>query len=73
MAADSQSELTQAEAARILPDRSRDTPAQERERAECERIARVHAIRGKYAHVPTSSDVFVQKKREEIAREDRRS
>lgn len=46
MAADSQSEPIQAEA------------------------APVRAIRGKYAHVLTSSDAFARKKREEIARKD---
>lgn len=33
----------------------------------------VRAVRGKYAHLPTSSDAFAARKAEEIALEDRRS
>lgn len=38
-----------------------------------ERIARARGVRGKYAYVATSSDAFLRAKRQEIAREDRRS
>jgi len=68
-AADPQSETTQTEAARTL----RNAPTQDQERAVRERIARVHAIRGKYTHIPTSSDAFARKKQEEIVWEGRRS
>ncbi len=40
-----------------------DTPLAESRRAL------VRVIRGKYAHVPTSSDAFARKKQEEIARD----
>lgn len=43
-----------------------DTPLAE------SRYARVGAVRGKYAHVPTSSDTFARRKQEEIAREERK-
>ena len=36
-----------------------------------QRIELIRAIRGKYAHLPTSSDAFAARKREEIALEDR--
>lgn len=36
------------------------------------RYARVHAVRGKYAHVSASSDAFARKKQEEIEREARK-
>lgn len=48
----------------------RDAASHIQELTKAERIARV---RGKYAHVPASSERFIQSKREEIAREDRRS
>lgn len=38
-----------------------------------ERIALSRRIRGKYAHLSTSSDDFIARKSEEIALEDRRS
>ncbi len=44
-----------------------DTPLTE------SRYARVRAVRGKYAHVPTSSDAFARKKQEEIEQEARKS
>lgn len=40
-----------------------DTPLTE------SRYARACAVRGKYAHVPMSSDAFARKKQEEIAQE----
>ncbi|HJQ33547.1 MAG TPA: hypothetical protein VJ866_15285 [Pyrinomonadaceae bacterium] len=36
------------------------------------RTAELRRIRGKYAHVPTSSDDFAREKQEEIELEDRR-
>lgn len=39
--------------------------------AEAERIALAHAVCGKYAFVPTSSEEFAANKAEEIALEDR--
>jgi len=73
MAAHSQFEPIRAEVAHALSDRVRDTLVQDWEQAERDRVARVRAVRGKYAHIPTSSDAFTRKKQEEIAREDRRS
>jgi excisionase family DNA binding protein len=35
-----------------------------------ERAARVRSVRGKYAHLPTSSDDFIRRKQEEIEREE---
>ncbi len=46
-----------------------DQEAQSTEQAERNRIA--HSIRGKYAHVLTSSDEFAARKAEEIELEDR--
>ena len=37
-----------------------------------ERATRVAALRGKYAHVPTSADEFCRRKQDEIDVEDRR-
>jgi hypothetical protein len=73
MAANSRPEPNEGDAARTLTDHLRDVALVAQEIAKRERIARVRAVRGKYAHVPTSSDAFIQAKQEEIAREDRRS
>ncbi len=72
MAANSRPDPTEREAAHVLTDHLRDVALTTQEIAK-DRIARVRAIRGKYAHVPTSSDAFAKSKQEEIAREDRRS
>ena len=39
---------------------------------QARRAALIRSIRGKYAHLPTSSDDFAARKAEEIALEDRR-
>lgn len=72
MAANSRPEPTERETARALSDHMRDVALIAQELAN-DRIARVRAVQGKYAHVPTSSDTFARSKQEEIAREDRRS
>lgn len=64
-----------------ISERLRDVPPEERvlsaeERRQLfnrlERIALSRRIRGKYAHLPTSSNDFAARKIEEIALEDRR-
>ncbi len=45
-----------------------DTTMRERE----ERAARLRALKGKYAHIPTSTEVYFQEKQAEIEREDAR-
>lgn len=42
----------------------------EREKRSSERAALARSIRGKYAHIPTSSEDFIAQKREETRRED---
>jgi len=50
-----------------------DEQQQLRELLEREaRTAELRRIRGKYAHIPTSSDEFARQKQEEIELEDRR-
>lgn len=44
----------------------------EREKRSSERTALARSIRGKYAHVRTSSEDFIAQKREETRREDSR-
>ena len=72
MAANSRPDPIERETAHALTDHLRDVARVAQEIAN-DRIARVRAVRGKYAHVPTSSDAFARSKQEEIAREDRRS
>lgn len=73
MIADAQPEPHEAAATRPRTGLPRDAAPLIQELTKAERIARVRAVRGKYAHVPTSSERFIQSKQEEIAREDRRS
>ena len=42
----------------------------EREKRISDRAALARSIRGKYAHIPTSSEDFIAQKREETRRED---
>lgn len=72
MAANSRPDPIERDAAHALTDHLRDVARVAEERAN-DRFARVRAIRGKYAHVPTSSDAFARSKQDEIVREDRRS
>jgi hypothetical protein len=44
----------------------------EREKRSSERAALARSVRGKYAHVRTSSEDFIAQKREETRREDSR-
>ena len=72
MAINPRPEPIERKAANALSDHSRDVALAAQDLAN-DRIARVHAVRGKYVHVPTSSEAFAREKEEEIAREDRRS
>jgi hypothetical protein len=48
------------------------TPSPVPRDVQAERAALITSVRGKYAHVPTSSEAFNQRKQEEIELEDRR-
>lgn len=58
--------LTPEERQQLLEMLERESGISEHER----RIALARSVRGKYAHIPTSSEAFAAMKREETKRED---